>query len=546
VRERASRTAPTLCRAALLAVTALTVVASPAGAAVAGDAKITAERQLGARTIELTITTSALAAPTRVQVFLPAGYDADAARRWPVTYYFHGAQGDEKRFAPWYGDLIGSFPSIVVAPASGPLGFYSDWFNGGAGGKPMYETYAIGQLIGLIDARFRTSGDRAGRAAIGESMGGFGVMTFASRHPDVFVTATSMSGFLDSNYPVAGLIVSAGPLAQGGQFDAVFGPRSAQEVRWHGHNPTDLAANLHDVDLQVRTAEGIPNPAVEQLGPGTATDCVVETQIFQTTSSFHRQLLALGKQHAWKDYGPGCHTIPTFHREFADALPGIERVLAQRRADPATFTYRSIEPHFAVWGWQVDADPARALEFLTMRDAGRDGLTLVGSGTTGVTTPVLFRGLKAVDVVAADATRTLTPDHDGRLRFTVDLGAAHRDQQYTAASRDAGERTAGYFTRRGVTFAPHARLVLSRLRIRGAGVRACVRAIGATARGTRVALTDARGRRLARSAAFTATTSTRCVRLVSSRPLRGGRYTVRASGRDGYGHRADSRRAVRR
>ena len=47
-------------------------------------------------------------------------------------------------------------------------------------------------------------------------------------------------------------MLSASPEFQGGQPDAIYGPRATQEIRWHGHNPTDLAANLRGLDLQVR------------------------------------------------------------------------------------------------------------------------------------------------------------------------------------------------------------------------------------------------------------------------------------------------------
>src|SRR5882757_4626708 len=103
----------------------------PAASAAANPARITGERSLGANRLELTIATPALATPTKVQVFLPDGYDTQPKRSWPVTYYLHGAQGDETRFFPWYGDLIKGDPSIFVAPAGGPVGFYADWFNGG-------------------------------------------------------------------------------------------------------------------------------------------------------------------------------------------------------------------------------------------------------------------------------------------------------------------------------------------------------------------------------------------------------------------------------
>jgi S-formylglutathione hydrolase FrmB len=443
-----------------LVVLAALGLCAPAGAegpppAAPDGARIVAERPIGAHGVELTIATPAFAAPTRVQVFLPAAYDDDPNRRWPVTYYLHGAQGDQTRFNDWYGDLIAGFPSIVVAPDGGQIGFYSDWYNGGAGGPPMYETYDIDQLLPLIDARFRTVASRTGRAVIGESMGGYGVMTYAVRHPDLFAAAVSMSGFVDSNYPFEIALISAGPPLQGGQPDAIYGPRASQEVRWHGHNPTDLADNLRDVDLQVRTGEGIPAQTVDPVNPTSAVVCAEESGIFQTNTTFHQRLQALGIPHVWKDYGAACHAVPEFRREFADALPGLEDVFAHPRPDPKTFDYRSIEPHFTIWNWRIDADPARALEFLQLKDAGRGGVTLVGSGTTGVTTPPLFRGVKAVDVRGADGTQVLAPDRDGRLHFSVDLGPAHTNQQDTPSSQVAGDGAPGYFTSRSVTFAPH-------------------------------------------------------------------------------------------
>lgn len=437
---------------------ALLAVGTPVARADTGynGARIVAEQPIGSNGIDLTISTPAIAAPTHVQVFLPAGYNSEPAHRWPVTYYLHGTDGDSTRFNAWFGDLIGSYPSIVVSPDGGPSGYYSDWYNGGAGGPPMYETYDIDQLTGLIDARFRTIASRAGRAVIGESMGGYGVTTYAARHPDVFAAASSMSGFVDSNYPPAIAIVSGGPLLQGAPPGSIYGDYATQQVRWRGHNPTDLAANLRDVDLQVRTAEGIPTTTIEGNDPSSAVGCTEEGGIYQTNVSFEARLVALGIPHLYKDYGAGCHDTLNFRREFTESLPIFLRVFASPRPDPAIFDYSSIEPHFSVWGWRVDADPARALEFMHMQHAGRGGLTLVGSGKTSVTTPPFFPGLRAVDVVTQGRAIVVRPDDQGRLHFTVDLGPAHANQQYTKASQMAGEGTAGYFTTRAVAFAPHA------------------------------------------------------------------------------------------
>src|SRR5437764_1642220 len=93
--------------------------------------------------------------------------------------------------------LTQSCPSIVISP-NGDSGYWSDWYNGGAFGPPMYETYVIDQLMPLIDARFRTIPRRSQRAVLGVSMGGSGSMMFAARHPDLFTAAASLSGAVDS------------------------------------------------------------------------------------------------------------------------------------------------------------------------------------------------------------------------------------------------------------------------------------------------------------------------------------------------------------
>ena len=136
----------------------------------------------------------------------------------------------------------------------------------------------------------------------------------------------------------------------------------------------------------------------------------------------HQRLDALGMPHTWKDYGAGCHTVANFQREILDTLAVFERVFAKPPAPPAKFDHRSIEPRFDVWGWHVAADPARALEFMRLEAAGDLRLALTGSGTTAVTTPPTFRGLRAVDVYTPAGRRVVRPDRAGRLRFTVPLG----------------------------------------------------------------------------------------------------------------------------
>lgn len=505
-------------RAATIVVATTLAMALLAGPAQAGTAKITGEQKIGDRTITLTIATDAFTAPTQVDVILPTGYDSVPSRRWPVTYVTAGTMNNYNSFRNVVGGvkLSADYPSIIVSP-DGNSGYWSDWYNGGAFGPPEYEDFVIDQLLPLIDVRFRTIADRAHRLIFGISMGGYGTMMLAAHHPDLFSAAASLSGAVDSNNPLLGGALSASSTFDGGAIDAINGPRSTEEIIWRGRNPTDLAENLRDLDLQVRTADGTLNPSIgEKPASADLASCAVEGGVYMGSISFHDRLTAIGKPHLWKDYGPGCHTVPNFKREITDTLTVFKQFLTQPHPAPPTFDYRTIQPHVDIWGWQIDADRARAMEFMRIR-GGRDGVTLSGSGRTDVATPAWYRGLKLVDV---DGTPT-TPDAGGHLHFSVDLGPADATRQYTqGATTTVTTRTTG--------LAAHAVIRLTKVRRTRYGLRLCARALGGEiAKATAVA--GSAHRTLAiRSTA-------RCFTLASHHASR---VTVR--GRDRFGHPASA------
>ncbi|MEO7097540.1 MAG: hypothetical protein ABI175_30040, partial [Polyangiales bacterium] len=50
------------------------------------------------------VESAALGVTKSVVVYLPAGYEADPARRWPVYYFLHGLGGDETNWTK-HGEL---------------------------------------------------------------------------------------------------------------------------------------------------------------------------------------------------------------------------------------------------------------------------------------------------------------------------------------------------------------------------------------------------------------------------------------------------------
>jgi S-formylglutathione hydrolase FrmB len=417
-----------------------------AGAAQANDAEIVAVEEASDRVLELTIETPAFTEPTKVHVYLPPGYREDRSRDWPVTYFTAGTMNNYNTLFHLGGEeLTAEYDSILVSP-DGNSGYWSDWYNAGAFGPPMYETYVIDQLIPLIDEEYRTIDKRSGRAILGVSMGGYGAMMLASRHPDLFMAAGTVSGAVDSNIEATAAVLSVSSTFDGAEPDAIYGPRATQEVRWRGHNPTDIADNLRGMDIQVRTANGTPNPGIgEGPDPADLASCVVEMGVHGASLSYHDKLAALEIPHIWRNYGAGCHTPPNFHRQITDTLDRFEKLFVKSPGRPAPFDFRSIEPRFSVWGWKVKADPDRALEFLRMQAAGRRGVVLTGSGLTTIRTAPYFRRARHVKVTVAGKSIQLKPSRSGRIKFGVELGPPHPDQQYTEAARSSGAGGPGYF-----------------------------------------------------------------------------------------------------
>ena len=397
---------------------------------------VRSRQMLGERLEEWVLRSPALAEETRVRVLLPRGYDASGATRYPVLYLYHGSLDDEKAWTD-KGDverLTADYPLIVVMPYAGSGGYYTDWYNFGAGGPPMWETYHVGQLIPWIDATYPTRDAREGRATTGLSMGGFGAFAYAAKHPDLFVAAASFSGALNINQP-ADTGQPDQSVFDGGLPFATWGLRTTDEVRWRGQNPWDLAENLRGLNLMMRTGTGLPGPGYNSFDP-------IEALLYLGNVDLHEKLEALGIAHRWEDYGPGGHEWQHWQRGLERALPLLMQSFAQPPPPPDPFSYVSIQPAYAVYGWQLRWQRP-ALEFSRLAVDGRR-VELSGSGEAQLVTPPRYvpGRVYAVtrEIEGATETLSLTADRDGRLSIELPLGPANPFQQFTPQARLAGTR----------------------------------------------------------------------------------------------------------
>jgi len=129
-------------------------------------------------------------------VYLPPGFSR--SQRYPVVYLLHGMPGSPSEYPDGTG--LVSFadtaistgalrPFIGILPAAGP----DDRYNGEWAGR--WETDLVDRIVPWVDQEFPTIPDASDRVIAGLSAGGFGAVNIALRHPGLFGTVESWSGY---------------------------------------------------------------------------------------------------------------------------------------------------------------------------------------------------------------------------------------------------------------------------------------------------------------------------------------------------------------
>ncbi len=134
-----------------------------------------------------------------VFVFLPPSYAKEKSRHYPVVYALHGYSiGAEQ----WTHEIHvpqtiegafaqGAKEMIVVLPDSKTLHNGSMYSSSVTTGD--FERFIAHDVVGYIDAHYRTIPERASRGLVGHSMGGYGATRIGMKHSDVFGSLYIMS-----------------------------------------------------------------------------------------------------------------------------------------------------------------------------------------------------------------------------------------------------------------------------------------------------------------------------------------------------------------
>jgi pimeloyl-ACP methyl ester carboxylesterase len=291
-------------------------------------------------------------------------------------------------------------------------------------GPSQWETFHIDQLVPWVDANLRTVATRAGRAIAGLSQGGFGAMSYAARHPDMFAVGASFSGAPEIDrdaavIPFSTAIVEAIAVGLDGvPYGSMFGDRLTHEINWRGHDPASLLTNLRGMGLYMWTATGFPGPldtSIDLAASGIEAITHVSTQLF------HTHLNQSGIPNHYTDYVLGTHTFPYWARDFQQFIDPLMAEFAHPSA-PSAINYESIDTTWTQWGWTVANHRTQSQAFSSLIGATATGFSLLGLGSATVTTPAVYVPGSAHVITIAGKHAVATADATGHVTVNVPLG----------------------------------------------------------------------------------------------------------------------------
>lgn len=130
-----------------------------------------------------------LSRPIPYRVALPPA--AAPGARVPVVYLLHGLDGASSN---WFDrtdvEEVAAGLGLAVVTPEGGAGWYTD------SADAPWERALLEEVLPDVERRFPVAAERAGRAIAGLSMGGYGALKIAWRHPERFALAASTSGLV--------------------------------------------------------------------------------------------------------------------------------------------------------------------------------------------------------------------------------------------------------------------------------------------------------------------------------------------------------------
>ncbi len=216
---------------------------------------------------------------------------------FPVLYLLHGLSDDCTRWRRQTSieRYVEDLPLIVVMPDGGRSFYVNDPRPGGR----AYEDHIVKDVVGFVDRVFPTIAAARGRAVAGLSMGGYGAMMLALKHPDLFCAGAAHSG--------AFLFAHEKRQWVQGKEDVTF---LNQAVRPKDYDVFRLAAACK----------------TRRRRPALRFDCGLDDWLLASNRAFHTHLDKLGLAHEYAEH-PGGHSWDYWDIHIRETLAFVRKAM---------------------------------------------------------------------------------------------------------------------------------------------------------------------------------------------------------------------------
>lgn len=271
-----------------------------------GSASLSA---LGATVDSLDVPSQTMKKNLKAVVVLPESYTKNKIN-YPVLYLLHGGYG---HFNDWITKtpdktllhkLADQYNLMIVMPEGEIFSYYLD--------SPVvkdsqFETYLTKEVIDKIDNTYRTIRSNKGRVITGLSMGGYGSLYLATRHPDLYCAAGSMSGALNldmDSWKLPPDMTSGIKQA----FAQILGPIEQSSDRYASYSVVNMADKM------------------KANGQQLIFDCGVDDFLIEPNRELHRRLLFNQTPHDYTER-PGGHTWDYWQKSLPNHVLFFSNVL---------------------------------------------------------------------------------------------------------------------------------------------------------------------------------------------------------------------------
>ncbi|MEK6476044.1 alpha/beta hydrolase family protein [Catalinimonas sp. 4WD22] len=226
----------------------------------------------------------------KTAVVVPDSYDQHT-EAYPVLYLLHGGTGS---FSDWHHKtpdktllhrMVDQYNIIIVTPDGGSTSYY---FDSPVDKSSQYETFISQEVVEKIEKTYRTVKNRKGRAIAGLSMGGHGAFFIATRHPELYCAAGSMSGVMNIN-TATWKVPEEFAQSRAANFAKLLGPPEEGAHPYPDYTAVGMTEQMKANEVKLKF------------------DCGVDDFLIDTNRDLHQKLLALQVPHEYTER-PGSHS----------------------------------------------------------------------------------------------------------------------------------------------------------------------------------------------------------------------------------------------